>query len=449
MATIGAVATPEGLEERLLQPLRRVGRPYWILVALLALVIAWGVFAYVVQVRNGLIVTGMRDRISWGLYVALFEFFLGVGMAGTFMSAVLRVMHARWRGPVTRAAEIMTVSALVVAGVFILIDVGRPDRVIENLVIFGRWESPLMWDVYGVTTYLAGSMLYLFLDVVPDLGLSRDRLSGLVSWPRRLLFQLGAIGWEGRPDQERSLSSALSFMSVVMIPVATMMVAVASWVFSMTLREPWNSAMFGIYFVGGAWYSGVGLLIIVLAGLRKAYHLESYITPKHFRNLGYTLITVAAVMIFFNVSEFVTTGYKLSSDAPFFLEEMVHGDMAVIFWAYMWGGLVLPILLVAFPPTRNLFGILVAGVAANVGMFLERYFLVVGGLRVPLNPYPPASYSPTWVEWSLMAAGIAIFALIVVLVMKLVPPVSVWEVRRVQGADTGGRAEERAGGWAS
>lgn len=446
MATIGAVAAPESVEDRLIQPARVIGRPYWILIGVLTIVIAWGVFAYLYQVRNGLIVTGMRDRISWGLYVALFEFFLGVGMAGTFMSAVLRVTHARWRGPVTRAAEIMTVSALVVAGIFILIDVGRPDRVIQNLVLFGRWESPLMWDVFGVATYLAGSALYLFLDSIPDLGLLRDRISSAVALPRRSIFGLASLGWEARPEQRKSLSSALDFMSVVMIPVATMMVAVASWVFSMTLREPWNSSMFGIYFVGGASYSGIGLLILILAGIRRIYHLEAYITFRHFRNLAFMLVTFAAVMIFFNVSEFVTTGYKLSSNSTFFLNQMVHGDMAVIFWVYMWAGLVLPIVIVAIPATRNFAGILVASIAANVGMFLERYFLVIGGLRVPLNPYPAASYSPTWVEWSLMVAGAAIFVLIIVVVMKLVPPISVWEMRAIQGArpaaESGAASEE-------
>lgn len=428
MEAIGTVGHISLLERRLLEPLRRPGAGFWLLVGGLLLVMGWGGFAFFRQVQSGLYVTAMRDRIFWGLYVSLFEFFLGVSMAGTFLSAALRLTRAAWRAPITRTAEIMTVSGLVVALLFIFLDIGRPERV-HYMLLFGRWESPLIWDVLGVSTYLVGSWVYLYFGMLPDLALCRDYLGSTVSAPRRAFFRLTAIGWTGRPAQVRALATVLGMMTVVMVPVAVMMNAVASWIFSMTLREPWNHSMFGIYFVGGAAYSGIGLIVILLVALRRVYRLEEHITRKHFVYLGYLLATFAAIMAFFNVSEFVTAAYTLAGDTHFAVYQMISGGLAAVFWVYVWGGLVLPIAIVLLPFTRNITGIVIAGIAANIGMFLERYFLVVGGLRVPLNPYEPPNYSPSWVEWSLMAAGIALFTLMVVVLMKVFPPFSLWEMR--------------------
>ena len=171
------------------------------------------------------------------------------------------------------------------------------------------------------------------------------------------------------------------------------------------------------------------IIIILLVDLRRVYRLEEYINRKHFVYLGYLLVTFAAVMAFFNVSDFITAAYTLAGDTHFAVHQMISGGLATVFWVYVWGGLLFPIAIVLLPFTRNITGIVIAGIAANVGMFLERYFLVVGGLRVPLNPYEPPSYSPSWVEWSLMAAGIALFALVVVVLMKVFPPFSLWETR--------------------
>ncbi|MDA1279058.1 MAG: polysulfide reductase NrfD [Chloroflexi bacterium] len=417
----------QDVETRILAPLTGSSRPFWIWIGVLLAIIAWGAVAYFIQAREGLIVTGMRDRIMWGLYITLFVMFIGASMAGTFVSAVLRLTGASWRGPIVRSAEMITVAALVVAAIFIFFDMGRPERAF-NIVLFGRWESPLVWDVYGLATYLAGSLLYLYLAAIPDIAMIRD----LVPASQRLrsaLYRAYAVNWIGTPDQRRVLLSTLGAMAIIMVPVAVMMHTVTSWIFGMTLREPWNSPMFGIFFVGGAIYSGVGLIVIMMFIVKRVYRLNDLITDQHFLKLGYLLATFAALMVFFNVSEFVTLGYKTSVDASFYITQMTRGSMAPVFWIYIWGGLILPIILIALPWTRNTKGIVVASIAANTGMLLERYFIVVGGLTVPLNPYEPASYFPTWIEWSLMLAGIAIFALIVTALAKALPIVAIWELR--------------------
>ncbi len=415
------------LEETALAPVRRTGRRYWALVAFLLAVIGWGAYAYSVQLRDGLVVTGMRDRISWGLYIATFVFFIGISHAGTLISAILRVSQARWRTPVTRMAEFITVVALVCGASFVVIDLGRPDRVL-NVFAYGRWQSPIIWDVLAITTYLTGSITYLLIPMIPDLALFRDRLgSGTSRW-RGWLYRVLAIGWVGNAAQRRSLGSAIGVLMILIIPIAVSVHTVVSWIFAMTLRMPWDSALFGAFFVAGAIFSGIAVLIIVMAILRRAYHLEEYVTEKHFIYLGYIMAAFAAIMIYANISELLVHGYKLGEGVEFHFRQLFLAEFAPLFWFYLLGGLVAPIVVVLLPATRNVRGMVVAAVLVAVAMWIERYVIVVTGLRVPLMPYEPASYAPTWVEWSLLAAGLALFALLITVFVKVFPIIAVWEV---------------------
>src|SRR3990172_3066989 len=402
------------LEETALAPVRRTGLRYWALVAFLLAVIGWGAYAYFIQLRDGLVVTGMRDRISWGLYIATFVFFIGISHAGTLISAILRVSGARWRTPVTRMAEFITVVALVCGASFVIIDMGRPDRLFF-VFVYGRWQSPIIWDVLAITTYLTASITYLFVPMIPDLAMFRDRLAGRTSRWRGWLYRVVAIGWQGKPSQRRLLASAIGVLMILIIPIAVSVHTVVSWVFAMTLRVPWNSALFGAFFVAGAIFSGIAMLIIVMAILRRAYHLGEYVTEKHFVYLGYLMAAFAAIMIYANISELLTHGYKLQEGVEFHFRQLFLNEFAPLFIALV-------------PATRNVRGMVAAAILVTLAMWIERYFIVVTGLRVPLMPYEPASYAPTWVEWSLLAAGLAAFALLITIFTKLFPIIAVWEV---------------------
>ncbi len=422
------------LETLILAPLRSTSKGFYLLVAILLGIIAWGVYAYSLQLRDGLIVTGMRDRVSWGLYIAMYVFFVGASMAGTFVSAILRITKAGWRTPITRAAEMVTVAALPIAALFILFNSRQnPHMTLYKLTMFSRWESPITWDVYGLITYLTASLIYLYVALIPDLAYARDHIGAQASMAQRWFFRTFAIGWQNNPLQRRYLRLAETVMMILVLPIAVAMHTVTAWLFAMTLRDPWDNPMFGIYFVGGAIFSGVGIIVILIALLRKVYKLENFITRKHFLYLGYLLAAFAGVMFYFNVSEFVTHAYKLRGDMSLFLQEQFYGPMAPLYWAYLWGGLVAPVAIVLLPFTRNITGIVVASVLVNLAMFIERYLIVVGGLQLPLNPYEIASYSPTWVEWSLLAAGVAVFVLIVVVFLKLVPALAVTEMLEENG----------------
>lgn len=415
------------LERTALAPMTKTGKGYYLLVGVLLLIVIWGVFAYYTQLREGLYVTGMRDRILWGIYIVMFVFFIGISHAGTLISAILRSTKAGWRTPITRMAEFITVVALMWGAVFPMIDLGRPDR-IPNLLLFGRYQSPILWDVISITTYLVGSLIYLYLPLIPDLAMARDRLGANASRWRRWYLRVFSLGWRGTLVQKRNLGRGIGAMMVLIIPVAVMVHTVVSWIFAMTLREPWNNPMFGVYFVTGAIFSGLASLIILMVILRKVLHLEEYITSKHFINLGYLLGAFALAMAYFNVSEYVTAGYKLSEEGVFHFHQLFVGPFAPFYWFYAIGGILIPGLIILMPWTRNTKGIVVASVLVLAGMWVERYFIVYSGLRVPLMPYDPASYAPTWVEWSIMAAALAGFVLIITLFIKLFPVIAVWEV---------------------
>jgi Ni/Fe-hydrogenase subunit HybB-like protein len=416
----------ERLEERVMSPLRTPGRAWYYVFVVLAVVLGWGLFAYVYQLRNGLVVTGMRDRILWGLYITNFVFFIGISHAGTLISAILRAAQAGWRTPVTRMAEFITVVALTVGGLMPMIDLGRPDR-IPNLFIYGRWQSPILWDMLAITTYLIASVAYLYLPMIPDLAIARDRLDSSANALKVRFYRSAALGWQGTPRQRQLLQRAMLFMMVLIIPIAVSVHTVVSWIFAMTLREPWNSTVFGAFFVAGAIFSGVAVLILMMAALRKIYHLEEYIQEKHFVYLGYLIATFAVLIFYFNVSEYLVTGYKSNEAVAFNFNQMFRGQFAGFFWFYLFGGMVVPVLLIAFPRTRTINGVVTAAALVAVAMWIERYFIVVASLRIPLLAYEPANYAPSWVEISITAGGFAFFGLVILLFLRFIPIIAMWE----------------------
>ena len=437
--TRDAVEAPGALEELALAPLVHRGRGYRLLVGSLAVVVGIGAYAYWTQLRDGLAVTGMAstvNKVMWGVYITNFVFFIGISHAGTLISAILRVARAGWRAPVTRMAELITVVALSVGALFPLIDLGRPDRIV-NLVQFGRWQSPILWDVFAITTYLTGSLLYLYLPLIPDLATCRDRLVGTVSRPKLWLYRILSVGWTGAPDQRRSLAKAIGTMMLVIILVAVSVHTVVSWIFGMTLRTGWNTALFGIYFVTGAIFSGVATLILVMVVLRRIYHLEEFITERHFVYLGYILAAVGMLMVYFNVSEILTAGYKMEGGEPVYLKQILTGSFAPMYWFYVVGGLLPPAIVLLFRPTRTVGGVVVASILVDVAMWIERYIIVVASLRVPQMPYTDlARYVPTWQEIAISLGSLALFVLVIAVFVRLVPVVSIWEIRE--------HAEERA-----
>ena len=326
-------------DERESNLIRTVTQSGWgarILIAALLATLLWGVYAYIYQLQNGLGATAMRDYVSWGMYITNFVFFIGISHVGALMSAILRLTHAEWRRPITRMAEVITFSSLFFGALMPFIDLGRPDRVL-NLLLYPQLNSPIVWDVLCITTYLTGSTIFLFLPMIPDIALLRDGLTN-ASWWRRLIYRVLSFNWKYSPRQHARLERAMSIMAVIIIPIAVSVHTVVSWIFGMTLRAGWNSTIFGPYFVAGALASGAASVIVAMFVFRRFYHLEAYITLKHFRNMVFLALALDIIYIYFNISEYMTMGFKLQEGEKGLLTALFGGQYALAFWLTQIGG---------------------------------------------------------------------------------------------------------------
>src|SRR5574341_663871 len=334
-------------EKTLLAPVIRWGWGMYAVVAALGAVVAFGAYAYFLQLRDGLAVTGMRDTVSWGLYITNCVFFIGISHVGALLSSILRLTGASWRHAITRMAEAITFSALLMGALMPFVDLGRPERAL-NLLLHGRLQSPILWDILSITTYLAGSSIFLLLPLIPDLALLRDKLSDAPRW-RRWLYRILSFGWRGTPDQHVRLERAMNTMAVLILPIAVMVHTVVSWIFAMTLRPGWNSTIFGPYFVAGALASGAASVVLAMAAFRKLYHLERYITLRHFKNMTALVFVLDLVYLYFNLAEYATTAYKMQLSEKALLLELFTGPLAPLFWFTQIFGLIVPALLLIVP----------------------------------------------------------------------------------------------------
>jgi len=427
-----AAAAVQAVEADLLEtmePLRATGR-LWIMG--LVSVVGIALIAWIVQLVYGLQVTAMRNYVSWGVYMANFVFFIGISHAGTLISAILRVTDAGWRRPITRMAEAITVFALMVGAPMVIIDMGRPDRVL-NVFTHGRLQSPVLWDVASITTYLTGSILYLYIAMIPDMPiLARHvRERGRAPWLARLYDTL-SLGYQDTPEQRRRLGIALGAMAAIIIPVAVSVHTVVSWVFGMTLRPGWHSTIFGPYFVVGAIFSGTAAIITAMAIFRKAYHLEQYLRLEHFRHLAKLLLVLTLLYAYFTLAEYLTAWYGgLESDHR--LLELLVGQTVYgwSFWLWAAVGMFAPLLLLLFPSRRSLAAIVTASLLINAGMWMKRYLIVVPTLLTPFIPAEGADihprYVPSAVELTITAGAFAAFLLLFTLFSRVFPILSIWE----------------------
>jgi Ni/Fe-hydrogenase subunit HybB-like protein len=406
----------------LVKPLQGVSKRYILTVTALAAIVGLGAVAYAWQLVNGLSVTGLNRPVFWGFYIINTIYFIAISYGGTLTSAILRLVDARWRLPITRAAEVITVCALGVGAFNIVLDMGRPDRVL-NMVLHGRLQSPIMWDFYCIVLYLICSFIYLYLPLIPDIALLRDRYPG-----RKRLYRFLALGYTGTPRQRHLLETGIDVMAVMMIPVAVAVHSVLAWLFSMTTQPMWHSTLMGPYFVMGAIYSGIGALIVALVILRQALHLEDYFQRKQFNNLGLLLLVMTCVWVYFTVAEYLTTMYGNEPSHMAVFQAKISGEFAPYFWAQVALCLIIPLALLTFRRTRTVVGTVIAGISVNIGMWLERLLIIVPTLTRPRMPIGRGQYTPSWVELAIMVASAAAIVLLYMVFTKFFPIVSIWEI---------------------
>ncbi len=414
------------LERIVLSPLRRTSMQFYFVLAGLGLVCAFGVAALVNQWFLGLGMTGLNRPVYWGVYITNFVFFIGISHAGTLISAILRVTQAEWRRPITRIAEAITFFALILGLLQIWIDMGRPERILFPF-LFGRFQSPFLWDFTCVGVYLMSSMLYLYLPMIPDLARLRDHMTDAPRW-RRWLYTVMSLGWHGNAEQHRRLEVAIGIMAIVIIPVAVSVHTVVSWIFGMTMQPMWHSTILGPYFVVGAIFSGIAMLFVFMTMLRRAWHFEKWIGEKQYNYLGILLLVMSVFWGYFTLAEFLTTGYSTLTNESAVLHAKLNGEYAPAFWIMVVGNLIIPFAILFRRKGRTPLGTFLASLSILVGMWVERFLIVAPSLTRPSLGLLPATYSPSITEIAITAGSLALFALLFLIFFKLFPAISVWEV---------------------
>ncbi|MFZ4522336.1 MAG: NrfD/PsrC family molybdoenzyme membrane anchor subunit [Bacteroidales bacterium] len=398
----------------------------WI-VFLLA-VIGLGVYAFFQQVIHGHEVTGMRDNVVWGVYIVNFIFFMGISYAGALISGTLHLFKTAWRKPVIRMAEFITVISLLIGPCFILLCIGRLDR-LPYLVFFGRIQSPITWDVIAISTDIFGCFIFLYLAILRDLARLRDyELLQLPAWRKRI-YKMLALGYTGTPEQQQRLNRATDIMAAMVISIAIIVYSVLAWIFSVTLQPGWHSTIFGPYFVIAAVYSGSAVLILTMYVFRKVYHLEEYITKKHFVAVGVIMLVLAAFFGYFTFSDYLTKWYGSEKNDELLIQLLFKE----FYWPFIisnYIGVLLPLLVVGIARLRTIRNITLTAIVVVISLWLNRYIIVVPTLESPYLPIQDArpewaNYTATWVEWSLTAAGVAVFCLLFTLASKFITIVPV------------------------
>jgi Ni/Fe-hydrogenase subunit HybB-like protein len=409
----------------ILKPILYTSKRFYILVSILVAIILIGIIAWIIQLKKGLGVTGLNHPIFWGFYITNFVFFIGISHAGTLISAILRLVRAEWRRAITRSAEVITVLVLFFGVFNIVTDLGQPGRMLK-VFTDGKLNSPLLWDVMSISVYLAASAVYLYLPLIPDIALMRDKFK---SKTKRFVYKILSLNWSGTEKQWKFLEKAISIMAVIVIPVAISVHTVVSYVFAMTIQPMWHSTIFGPYFVTGAIFSGIAALIIAMYFIRRSYHLESFLKEIHFNNLGLLLLVMSLLWFYFTFTENLTAFYGAEPAHLSVFWSKFTGVYAPYFWTMVLCCFIIPLAILSNRKTRTVKGTVIASSFVIVGMWLERFTIVIPTLINPRLPYERGMYHPTWIEFAVTAACFATFILLYILFTKFFPIISIWEIK--------------------
>ena len=419
------------VDRDILRTMEPPGRLYYALLGAVGAVILWGIYAWRYQIRTGLAVAGINNPVGWGAYITNFVFWVGIAHSGTLISAILFLFRARWRNAVARSAEAMTVFAIMTAGLFPLIHLGRPWYFYwlipypNQRNLWPNFQSPLMWDVLAVGTYMTVSATFFYVGLIPDLATARDQATG---W-RRIFYGVLSLGWRGTDREWRHYRSGYLFLAALATPLVVSVHSVVSWDFAMSIIPGWHSTIFAPYFVAGAIHSGLAMVITLLLPLRRLFRLEAYLTSRHFENLAKLIIVTGLIVGYAYLTEFFLAWYSGNVYEHAVFLDRATGHYAPEFWIMVVFNAVLPLLFFLRRVRRSPAWLLAISIGITVGMWFERYVIIVASLAHSYIPFSWGLYRPTWVELSITAASFAWFLFWFLLFAKFLPSVSMTEVK--------------------
>ena len=412
--------------EKLLRPIKYTSREFYPWVLFLAIVSLGAIYAYTRQLSQGLGVTGLNDVTIWGVYIVNFIFFIGISHAGIAISAAVRLLKSQRYKPIARIAELLTIVSLAMAGLSIVIDLGRPDRsfllVVRYIARFR--ESPLIWDITAVATYLTLSSTYLYLTLRRDFKIASQRVEG---W-RKQFFELLIPAYQ---DDEHTTIERLSFwLSVTILPVMVMVHTTVAWIFALLGSRPlWFTAFAGPYYIIAAIASGIGSVVVIAAIMRKIYHWEDILEPMVFKGLANISMFTTLIYIYMMLAEQIGALYA-GPEAEFLVSyEWIFGSFSGLFWGMTTIGLILPFLFLlwqAFKPGYvNIDGSAVMCFILVIAFWFKRYMIIVPTLSLGIQKV--GLYSPTWVELAILFGAFAVPILMYTLLSKIVPLIELEE----------------------
>jgi len=369
----------------------------------------------------------------WGVYIVTFVFWVGIAHAGTLISAILYLFRAKWRNSINRGAEAMTVFAVLTAAQFLGIHVGRMWKsyfILPYPNQRGLWvnfRSPLEWDTFAISTYATISIVFFFIGLIPDLAIARDRSTGL----RKLIYTALALGWQGTSRQWKAHSRSVLHLSGLATPLVLSVHSVVSWDFAMSIVPGWHATIFAPYFVAGAIFSGFAMVLTVMIPFRRIYGLEEYITDYHFDNMTrFLLLTSWIVGYAYGIEYFVAwysaveaeqTAFWLRLTGPYWFSTWTMIVCNVVFPQVFW-----------FKQARtHLPTIFVVSTFINIGMWFERYVIIITSLSREYDPAVWNIYTPQWAELIIFAGSFAFFAQFILLFIKGAPFIAIAEVKEL------------------
>ena len=412
---------------------------FWVIAAILAAVVVFSLgYEWYILIMVGQGTAGVTRPDYWGVFLVNTVFWIGISHAGTFISAILRVLKVESRRPFTRAAELMTTFGLVQAGLSIFMHLGRVWLTYwmfplpNQRQIWPDFHSPLMWDLMAITTYLLCSTMYLFLPLIPDMAMARDRTPG--GWLRQF-YKILALGFRGTEGEWKNLTTAMNIFAFAIIPVMFSVHTIVSWDFAMATRPGWSSTVFGPYFVIGALHSGMAAVAIVLFLLRSTMkHYKYFIRPEHFNTIGMLMFLVSMAWAYFYFNDYIVPWYGGDVWDKLFQEYAEKGPKAYLWYTMLICNIAVPWLVLWNRKWRETPWLLaIVGILINVGMYLERYIIIPVGVTINRMPFTWRQYEPR-IEIPMTVGTFALFLLLYMLASRIIPLIPVWEVQEGQEA---------------
>ncbi|MGI9554017.1 MAG: NrfD/PsrC family molybdoenzyme membrane anchor subunit [Thermodesulfobacteriota bacterium] len=407
---------------------------WWALFLISVSFVGIGLMCFIYQIYTGLGVAGYQHPVFWGTYITDFVFWVGIAHSGTLISAILYLFRAKFRMSIYRIAEAMTVFAVLTAGLFPMIHLGRVWNFYwlfpypNQRELWINFKSPLIWDVFAVSTYLTVSSLFFLIGMIPDIAAIRDKVK---ETPRKIIYTILSFGWKGSNWEWLHYGRAYLYFAALATPLVLSVHSVVSWDFAMGNVPGWHTTIFAPYFVAGAIFSGLGMVITLTIPIRKIFHLEDYITLDNYDGMAKLILLTSGIVGYAYGVEFFMAWY--SGSAAEFQQFMYRavGEYALFYWIMVICNVVIPIPLWFKSVRRNLKLLFIISIFINIGMWFERFNIIVISLSRDFDPAAWGIYRISWVEIGITIGSFAWFFMFFLIFIKTLPAVSISEIKEI------------------